>query len=189
MTSRTIVQKTEIPGADSVDAINAPTHAFDPNTIVFDTLQTGRYTKSLSHLASTATTIISTLHTTATVPIHISSPGETQHQVNLHQSRSLRRSAIQRGSPPRNLSFVPRAPFNSFRQSTFLKQQFHPVDTHQDPLRRPFTPCSPLSATVAPFNGLDKNSAPSGVLPDLVKSSHAYLRDVFDGVCDRDGCI
>ena len=62
------------------------------------------------------------------------------------QSTSSKQSTICRGLPPRSLSSKPRPPstttchvppFDPFRQSTFLKWQFHPVDTHQDPLRWP----------------------------------------------------
>ena len=112
-----------------------------------------------------------------------------------HQLTSSKWSTIRRGSPPRSPSYIPHPqstttchvpPFDPFWQ---LKRQFHPVDTHQDPLHRPFTLPLLSSATVVPFDRLDRNSAPSGVLLDWVKSSHAYLRDIFDGGCDWDSRI
>ena len=114
------------------------------------------------------------------------------------QSTLSKWSTTRRGSPPQNPSFIPRPlsttmrhmpPFDPFWQATFLKRQLHPVDTHQDPLHQLFTLHLPLSATVVPFDGLDRNSAPSGVLPDLVKNSHAYLGDIFNGGCNHPSCI
>ena len=142
-------------------------------------------------------TVIFTLHTTATIPIHISSPGKTRHQVNLHQSRSLRQSAIQRGLPPRSLASEPHPPFTTTHHlppfdlwgcSTTLKMQNSSADRSQDPHCQSFTPHSPSSAAVVPFDQFNRNEAPSGVFPHLANNSHAYLRalgDIFNGGCNQ----
>ena len=191
-TSRTFIWKTKIPGADSVDTINASTHAFDPNTIVFNTLQTGRYMKSPSHLASVTTT-------TALVFTH-----RTHHHLILHtpcQLTSLRWFATHRGSPPWSQPSAPHPtfattrrhpPFNLSRPPTTLRRWEPPTDTPQDSHHWSFTLCLPFSAAVAPCYRFVRNSAPSGVLPHLVSGSHTHfgtLGDVFNRRCDWDGCI
>ena len=191
----------------------SPTH---PLIHLETCLPCGQKTETHGALSATATitTTILSHHATPQLPTLPNEPHGTaattptavftfHHPVLTHpqtpcQSTSLKWSATRRGSPPQNPSYIPHPQFTTTRHmplfdlfwtSTFLKRQFQPTDTPQDPLHGLFTLHLPLSATVAPFDGLDRSKAPSGVLPDLMKGSHAYLGDIFDGGCDQDGRI